>query len=406
MMNLTDLLANMSREDLERLAHEHARADEAMSRAQLLDTISGVLRSHRFLHDYLFNRLPPTFGIVTLLLDAEGCALPATSFRAAVTAETERICAALDNKSLLARDDQLRVYRRVLYQARSSDRVLDTSEAAILGVLRQELAIQPCEHFLLEHHTDLREFWSQEEAFLREINALRSAGLLFVHEGQFVIPADLVRSIRRVIGVEMRGPSMRRLLGHLTSAEMQAVLDEVGLPTAGSRDDRLERLMLHLVQPRVVLGELGADRLREIAADVGATTSGNRDPLIERIIKRVDSDRDVAISIEPPAPPKEERRLDEVQFTRLFSMLRGHELADVLAEFDLRRWGVKAQQVAALWDAHLAETTLLNALSNADIVGVLERLRMRTSGSKTDRIQRLVENFAAQSSADVAATIT
>ncbi len=400
-MNLTDLLAKATREDLERLAHEHARADESMPRAQLLDTIAGVLRSHRFLHDYLFNRLPPTYAIITLLMDADGFSLPATSLRGAVTAETMRIRAALDSKTLLARDDQLRVYRRSLYQARSNDRQLDASESAILGVLRQELEIQPFEHFLLEHHADFREFWSQDEAFLREINALRSAGILFVSEGHFVIPTDLVKTIRRVLGVEMRGPSMRRLLvDHVNSAEMQEALAEVGLPTAGSRDERLERLMLHLVQPRVVLGELTADRLKRIAGDVGATTSGNREALIERIIRRIDGGHDIAVPAEPAAPPVEPRQLDEARFTRLFAVFRGHELADVLAEFDLKRWGTKAQQIQTLWGSHRAEATLLDALSSADLVVALERIHAKTQGTKVDRIQRLVEHFASMAALD------
>jgi hypothetical protein len=44
-MRLVDLLAETSVEELERLAHEHARADEQLSRPQLLGTIEGVRSS-------------------------------------------------------------------------------------------------------------------------------------------------------------------------------------------------------------------------------------------------------------------------------------------------------------------------------------------------------------------------
>src|SRR4051812_12368643 len=107
-MILADLLAEIELEDLERLAHEHARADEQLSRPQLLGTIEGVLRSHRFLQEFLQNRLPPTFAIVTLLLDAEDFSLPTSGFRDLVLKETARLCDAIDAREILARDDQLR----------------------------------------------------------------------------------------------------------------------------------------------------------------------------------------------------------------------------------------------------------------------------------------------------------
>src|SRR4051812_34425372 len=115
-MRLADLLAESSLDDLERLAHEHARANEQVSRPQLLSTIESVLRSHRFLHEFLMNRQPPTFAVMTLLLDAPEYALPMSGFREAVLAETARLCHAIDAREILARDDQLRVYRKVLYQ--------------------------------------------------------------------------------------------------------------------------------------------------------------------------------------------------------------------------------------------------------------------------------------------------
>src|SRR5258708_7488242 len=111
----------MGAEDLERLAHEHARADEPTPPSQLLGTIEGVLRSHRFLQEFLLNRQPPAFAIVTLLLDAPEFALPTSGFRDLVLRETGRLCDAIDSREILARDDQLRVYRRTLYQARSND---------------------------------------------------------------------------------------------------------------------------------------------------------------------------------------------------------------------------------------------------------------------------------------------
>lgn len=398
-MKLADLLAETSREDLERLAHEHARADEDLSRPQLLGTIEGVLRSHRFLQEFLMNRQPPTFAVMTLLLDAPAYALPTSGFREAVMAETDRLCSAIDTRQILARDDQLRVYRRVLYQARANDMLIDGSEAAMLGVLRQELEIPQVEHFLIEHHVDLREFWKQDQAFVRELHALRSAGLVYVRDGKTLLPDDLVQVIRNVLGVDMSATSARRLYGYFSNQELHEALAAIDAPTSGSKDERIERLVAHMTQPRVILRlrTTGLDRLREVCRAIGANVSGAKDDLVERIVGHVASGRDIRQEPEPPPPIKEARRLDEERFALLFSRLRGYELVAVLGQFELRRSGAKEAQVRALWEAHRSEETLLSALSSADLEGLLRKLDLKASGSKTDRVQRLIEHFASVS---------
>src|SRR5664279_6410770 len=50
-MRLADLLGDSTLEDLERLAREHAKIEEQLSRPQLLATIESVLRSYRFLQE-------------------------------------------------------------------------------------------------------------------------------------------------------------------------------------------------------------------------------------------------------------------------------------------------------------------------------------------------------------------
>jgi hypothetical protein len=395
-MRLADLLADLGNEDLERLAHEHARADEQLSRSQLLATIEGVLRSHRFLQELLLNLQPPAFAIITLLLDAPNFTLPTNGFREAVLAETARLCSALDSKEILARDDQLRVYRRVLYQARSNDLLIDASEGAILGVLRQELDISQVEHFLIEHHADLREFWGQDGAFVRELHALRSAGLVYVRDGNTLLPDDLAVVIRNVIGIDMSSSAARRLYGYLSNQDLYEALAHVQAPTSGSKEERIERLVAHMAQPRFVLRlrPIGLEKLRDVCREVGAATSGVKDELVPRLIAHVAAGRDLNKEPDPAPPVMEPRELDEERFKLLFNNLRGLDLATILGQFDLRRWGTKETQVGTLWEAQRAEVTLLSALSSTDLETILKRLEARTSGSKGERMRRLIEHFA------------
>ncbi len=391
-MRLADLLADVETDELDRLAHEHARAGEHLSRPQLLDAIASDVRSYRFLQDFLVNRHPPAFAMLLLLLDAPGFSLPVDGFRAAVLAESERITDAVAAKRILRRDDQLRVYRRVLYQAWSNDDRIDGSEAAILSVLRSELEITPAEHFLLGHHSDMREFAAQEGAFPRELGALRSAGLVFVRDGQTLLPDDLVPSVRLVLGLDMSRPSATRLFGCLTIPELHLALESIEAPTSGSKGEKIERLMEHLAQPKAIFRSRAVtlERLREISKDVGAKSSGAKEELADRIIAHVAADRDLKGEPEPPPRTQEERGMDEAGFQRLFLSLRGTELVSILGEFDLRRSGSKEALVKALWDAHRSTATLLDALGSGDLEEILRRQHEKTAGSKADRIARLI----------------
>ncbi len=404
-MKLADLLVNSGIEDLQKLAHEHARSDDNLPRPQLLATIEGVLKSYRFLHDFLLNRQPPTFAILMLLLDEPGFALPTTGFRDRVEAETERISKAIDLGELLKRDGQLRVYRRVLYQARSNDMQIDASESAILGVLRQELEISPVEHFIIEHHADLREFWGRG-GFAREFHALRSAGLVFVREDPTVVaeahvdrrcvllPEDLVPMLRQVLGIDMSRPAIRRLFQRLSNQDLHAALQASGAALSGSKEERIERLLAHMVQPRTVLRGLGIEMLRGLCRDIGATVGGLKEDLVQRIVVHLSAGRDIVGEPDPTPPaPTEPRRLSEARFGLLFGQIRGIVLGAILGEFGLRRWGTKEAQVGTLWEAHRSEITLLGVLSNAELDVVLRRISLKTGGSKADRINRLIEHF-------------
>jgi PAS domain-containing protein len=288
------------------------------------------------------------------------------------------------------------VYRRVLYQARSNDLLVDPSEAALLGVLRQELEISQIEHFLIEHHADLREFWKQDEAFARELLALRSAGLVYARDGKTLLPEDLVTVIRNVLGLDMSCTAARRLYGYLSNQDLYEALAAIHAPTSGSKDEKVERLVAHMAQPRIILRVRGisGDELRNICRDIGANVSGSKDELVARIIAHVATDRDLRREAEPPPPIVESRRLDRQMFSTLFSELRGQDLAAILGEFDLRRWGTKEMQIDALWESHRSEETLLNCLLSADLEGLLRRLDLKTGGSKSEKISRALDHFS------------
>jgi hypothetical protein len=381
--------------ELDRLAAEHVRTDERLARPQLCIFLEGAIRSYRFVSEFLTNRQPPSFSILTLLLDAPGYELPIEGFRERVTAETARITELIDAGDLLYRDNQLDLYRTAVYEARRSDLDLNTSEAAMLAVLRRKTRIAQVEHFLIEHHKELREFWDKESAFEHEHNALQSAGLLYLRAGKLVLPEDVTPAIWQTLGIDMPTESAKRLFSCLSSQELSEALEKAGARISGSKDVRMDRLLLERIQPRFVLEQLSIASLKEICRQTDAIVTGNKDDLVERVVSHFAHGKDQQEEV-PVEPPRfEARYLNRGQFETMFSALLHQELSDILRRFpDSRQTGTKEARIQTLWNLHLSEITLLSELMNRQLEDILHRTGQKLSGSKQARVERIIEHFA------------
>ena len=394
-MRLAPLLAGLSDQELDKLALEHIRNDERPSRIQLCTLLESAIRSYRFVNDFVTNRQPPSFSILTLLLESSDYRADKEGFRERAISSGKEISQLVDSGELVARKDQLRLYRKALYEARRNDLDLNSSEAALLAVLRREEQIAQVEHFLIEHHQDLREFWDRPESFDHEINALLSAGLVFDYQGSFLIPEDVAPAAWQTLGIDMPTQSVRRLYGYLSNSDFAEVLEKAGARVSGSKEARLERLILERIQPRFALQHVALTTLKDICRETDASVSGNKDDLIERVIAHFAEGRDQRVDEPPAAPIKEDRSLTESQFKTLFNVLQQQELVDILRrQSDLRQSGTKEVRIRTLWESPLSEKTLLGELMNRQLEDVLHRLSLRLSGSKDVRIQRLVDHFS------------
>jgi hypothetical protein len=393
-MRLAALLAEQSDADLQRLAMEHVRTDEKLARPQLCNFLEGALRSFSFVSSFIVNRQPPTFAILTLLLESQGYERPVIGFKEAVMNQTQRLVDLIEQAELLARDSQIRLYRRSLYEARRNDLDVNASEAALLAVLRREQKISQVEHFLIEHHKDFHEFWNREGSFAQEVNALRYAGIIFLLNDRVMIPEEVAPAVWQTLGLDMPIESARRLFGYLSNSELVDVLEAAGARVSGTKEQRLERLVIEHIQPHVALCTIGLQTLKDICRATEASTSGNKDELITRIIGHFAQGRD---QIEPDTVVvriPESRRLQSDQFETLFGALQHQELSDILRrQPDLRQTGTKETRIHTLWEAQLSEATLLGELTNRQLEEILQRLGLRISGAKKARIERIVTHF-------------
>jgi len=263
-------------------------------------------------------------------------------------------------------------------------------------VLRRELGMSRVEHFLAEHHVELQEFWKTADCFDKEFEALTTAGLLFVIGDEVLMAEDVAPQIAQSLGIEMSSTALRRLLALLPSVQLADALERVGVRTSGSKQDRIDRIVQHRIQPSEVLRYGSLEALRELASGSGAKPYGSKDELLQRLVRQFATGADLSQVEEPQEDPSrlsEPRALPKDKFTSLFGALRGHELAQILEAFpEVRQSGTKETRVGTLWEVSLSEATLLGSLRNSVLEQILARLGLPTNGSKMTRIERLVNH--------------
>src|SRR4029450_12754520 len=112
-MKLAEILSTLPAEQLDRLAAEHIRSGEQVSRPTLCSTLEGLLRSFQLIQDIVARRQPPALSVLCALIDAPDQTLSTASLHDIVVQDTERLCALVTSGQILGRDEQLHLYRRI-----------------------------------------------------------------------------------------------------------------------------------------------------------------------------------------------------------------------------------------------------------------------------------------------------
>ncbi len=395
-MRLLDILSTLDDHMLAELKAEHLGSDGEESRSDVCLNLERELRSPNHVRATVMNLQPPGFCILTHLLDSEDYSVPFAHLKERVMEESLILAARVSSGDLAGGNRDRDVYRRVLVEARRSDLELDPSEIKLLSILRVALGIRTVEHFLMEHHEDFHGFWRTDHAFLDVMRTMRGRGLAFMTDGRLRLPADLVPTVRQVLGMEGTLGSRKRLYEKINNEYLRSALEAAGLKLSGAKEERVQRLLDHYVQPREVLELLSLVDLREACRDAAVAVAGTKDALVDRLAHHFASGWDIRAP-EPPAPPPppEERILTPEAFTALFESLRGEDLSDILTGIDSPRvTGSKEAKVALLRECPLSEASLLMHLDAKQLESILSKRRLKLAGSKRERVTRLLMDAA------------
>ncbi|MES0490253.1 MAG: hypothetical protein ABUK01_09685 [Leptospirales bacterium] len=403
-MKLNDILNSYQIESLEQLATGKIQDIDhiKLPREVLVDELSNHLLKFYYIQKSLSLRNPPSYLILSKIIDEPDHKISVKGFKDAIKKNTEIfIKSATKGEGLRSKKDYS-LYLKMLQVAWESDSSIDLSEYRLLMALRDELDISFKEHIILEHHESLTTYWFSENYYERERNHLIASGILHPLEGYFTIASEMIPIIRKTWGFSLTNEQYQRLLEQIPSHDLTEILKKNELSISGSAAEKSIRIIENYVSPRNALNNLSNDILRDAARKIGSQISGSKSDIIENIIDFIDSDEDLRRKEELEkklAPPKpEEKVLGKEAFHQIFTPLSNEQLYSIASGLrKINKSGSKMNRIQSIWDSIYSENTLLNQLSSSELYDLCSKLNVKVSGSKQDKISRIVDNFSSYS---------
>ena len=395
-MLVADALSEYPDEDLERLARDKVEevTNLRLPRGVLVQEIAAALSSLSYVAKVLAPSRPPSYAFLKLLLDTPDHQVSPQGFRESVLAKTDELTERAASGKGLRKDKNYPLYLRMLFAAWEDDGRVDRSEALLLGALRKELGLWMREHLFLEHHPLVRPVWDSDRAYEEARNHLLATGLVLVHGGCYILPDEVAVQIRRAWEIDLSDAAYTRLLDHLTTAQLHAALASASLPLAGSKQKRIERIVKALVPPTEILDSLHINDVKDLCRESSLRVAAAKADLIASLVECFDTGRDLVddteeeASAEPQEP--EPKLLEPLEWTALLDALTVDLLYDILAARGMRRSGSKAERIERLVESPWSETTLLGDLRRTDLVSLCRRVGVQVSGVKHELIDRLI----------------
>ena len=401
-MRVAEILSQYPDPSLDRLAAD--KLDEVanlrLPRPIVIEEIASALSSLSYVAQALAPSRPPTYAILKLLLEAPDHRLPVLGFRErAETITAELSNHAAEGKGLPSGKDY-ELYLRMLYAAWENEGRIDRSEALLLSALRKELGLWTREHLVLEHHPTVRPLWEGPKAYEEARNHLLATGLVLTHDEHYAVAEEVCRQLRSVWEIDLEDAPYTRLLDLLTGIQLRGVLESFGLPLSGSKEERIQRIVQGLVPPTHAVDTLHIKDVRELNRACGLQVSGAKADLIASVIEHFDTGADLqaaeeqgeetADRIHQPSEP-EPRTVSNDGLSRLLFVFGLDQLYDALVRLGLRRSGSKADRVGRLVASNWSDHAILDQLRRLDLVNACRKLGIPVSGVKDEIIDRLCD---------------
>lgn len=304
-MRIQDCLPLMSKMYLNRIVDSFIKEDlpkgnEDRLREQIQQNLEELASEERIKASLELHKMPRSHRILSESILTNLLELPEMScdadelFKKIRDYEKQTISRANADDAFVYSDQKsLELYETVLQVALEDDDI-NESEFLLLEKLRRKLTLSRLEHRMLEVRLKAypkagNELHSLTD-FKEAIKELQAKGIVFFcnladNVNLLVLPEEISTTIKSILGYELREEAFKLLLQELTVNQLRGVLATFELPLAGTKDERIDRIIKAGVLPSEALGTLHTNDLTSLCRKLkGINVSGTKNEKVARVI--------------------------------------------------------------------------------------------------------------------------
>ena len=391
-MKISDVLISYKRSDLNRLAKDKIANYIGLPVEILRDELCKVLTTYDHIKRKIQFRKPPGYTILDIIVHRPDYYVPIQEIKGIVQEEIRNVIEEAKKKEGLKEEKQYDLYAKMLKTAWDFQEDLLPPEANLLSALREYLNITRGEHRLLEAHLEVFKF--SQTSFNREIEHFAREGIIFTHEANYIIPEEIVERIKEVWGIELDIEPYRRLLSYLTSSQLYSALGKLDMTKGGSQERRINRVLEKGVKPSDLLNTLSVGDLLSIARKSNCPRKYKRDELVPTIIIHIKRGKDIEKPRPPePPPPPPPRLVTDEAFKEALSKFSNSQLYHVLEKKKLGKSGTKNQRIERIVNSIYLLVPILDVLRTEELIDLCKLYELHPRGRKPEIIERIVHYF-------------
>ncbi len=391
-MKICDVLATCKRPKLNHLAKDKIANYTGLPVNILRGELINVLTTYDHIKRKIQFRKPPGYTILDIIVNRQDFSVPIQEIKGIVQEEINNVIEEARRGEGLMEDKQYDLYAKMLKTAWDFQEDLLPPEANLLSALREYLNITRGEHRLLEAQLEVFKF--SQVSFSREIEYFAREGIIFTHEKDYVIPEETVERIKEVWGIELDPEPYKILLSYLTSNQLYSALGRLELTRSGSQETRIKRVLEKGVKPSDLLNTLTVGDLIRVADKSKCPRRYKKDELVPTIISHIKRGKDIEEKgPKEPVPPPEPRLVTDEAFKEALSKFSNSQLYHVLSKKNLRISGTKNQRIERIVNSIYSLTTILESLRTDELINLCKLYELPPRGRKKELIERIVHFF-------------
>lgn len=184
------------------------------------------------------------------------------------------------------------VFRAVLEVALDDDE-LSSEELRLIHKLREKVGLSERAKRLIlaqmNHYPRAGNLVHSHSDFKDGLIDLQRRGVVMycnkLDGGVFLVPEEMVVAIRNALDIELSVAAWSQLLDSLGGAHLSIILEAIGLPKSGTKEQKRDRIIAVGIQPSAALNTLSNQDLYDVCSSLpGAKVSGTKPERLDRII--------------------------------------------------------------------------------------------------------------------------